>query len=115
MVIWCYLATFLTDPGRVPPGWTPFGEEEVRPACMFACLFLCLHMCLCACVWAQEEACVHNHMCVCAYVFVRLHARMRTHVCCVRMYVSVCPTGCVGGRVGGWGVEYCVRKPGHTP
>lgn len=30
MLLWCYLATFATDPGHVPPGWYPFGDEEVH-------------------------------------------------------------------------------------
>ncbi len=31
MILWSYLATFWTCPGLVPPGWTPFPDEEVRP------------------------------------------------------------------------------------
>ena len=29
MLMWSYFAAVLTDPGRVPPGWTPFGSDEV--------------------------------------------------------------------------------------
>ncbi|GAB4813690.1 hypothetical protein N2152v2_000736 [Parachlorella kessleri] len=28
MILWSYLATFWTCPGLVPPGWTPFPDEE---------------------------------------------------------------------------------------
>lgn len=28
MLLWSYFATFLTDPGRVPPGWHPFPSDE---------------------------------------------------------------------------------------
>ena len=28
MTAWAYFATALTDPGRVPEGWTPFGDDE---------------------------------------------------------------------------------------
>ena len=27
MVVWCYLATMLTDPGGVPSGWHPFAGD----------------------------------------------------------------------------------------
>ncbi|KAF8068356.1 PAT13 [Scenedesmus sp. PABB004] len=29
MITWCYLATVLTDPGRVPPGWHPFPDDAI--------------------------------------------------------------------------------------
>eukprot|EP00882_Tetradesmus_deserticola_P013688 GHRQ01014535.1.p3 GENE.GHRQ01014535.1~~GHRQ01014535.1.p3 ORF type:complete len:225 (+),score=84.59 GHRQ01014535.1:596-1270(+) len=29
MLSWCYLATVLVDPGRVPPGWHPFPDDAV--------------------------------------------------------------------------------------
>ncbi len=33
MLLWSYFTAVATDPGRVPPGWHPFADEEV-----------CLHM-----------------------------------------------------------------------
>ena len=28
-LLWAYFAAVLVDPGRVPPGWHPFGSDEV--------------------------------------------------------------------------------------
>jgi palmitoyltransferase ZDHHC2/15/20 len=28
MIVWSYLATVTTDPGRVPPGWHPFLDDQ---------------------------------------------------------------------------------------
>lgn len=30
LCVWSYLATVTVDPGRVPPGWHPFPDEQVR-------------------------------------------------------------------------------------
>jgi hypothetical protein len=30
MVVWSYFAAVLTDPGRVPDGWSPFPDEQAR-------------------------------------------------------------------------------------
>ena len=30
MLLWSYFAAFLTEPGRVPTGWSPFASDEVR-------------------------------------------------------------------------------------
>ena len=30
MLVWSYFAAFLTEPGRVPAGWSPFASNEVR-------------------------------------------------------------------------------------
>jgi hypothetical protein len=30
MLLWAYFAAVTTDPGRVPPGWHPFQDEQVR-------------------------------------------------------------------------------------
>ena len=27
MLLWAYIVAVVTDPGRVPVGWTPFDEE----------------------------------------------------------------------------------------
>lgn len=32
MLLWSYFTAVATDPGRVPPGWHPFSDEEVCPA-----------------------------------------------------------------------------------
>ena len=32
MLLWSYFATFLTDPGRVPPGWHPFPSDAEAQA-----------------------------------------------------------------------------------
>lgn len=29
LLLWSYFAAVLTDPGRVPPGWHPFADEQV--------------------------------------------------------------------------------------
>ncbi len=29
MLLWSYFTAIATDPGRVPPGWHPFADEEV--------------------------------------------------------------------------------------
>ena len=29
LVLWTYFAAVLTDPGRVPPDWHPFVDEQV--------------------------------------------------------------------------------------
>lgn len=29
MLLWSYFTAVATDPGRVPPGWHPFADEEV--------------------------------------------------------------------------------------
>jgi len=31
LVLWTYFAAVLTDPGRVPPDWHPFLDEQVHP------------------------------------------------------------------------------------
>lgn len=40
LVLWSYLACFLTQPGHVPPSWHPFQDAEASDgACAwFACL-----------------------------------------------------------------------------
>ena len=30
MLLWSYFTAVATDPGRVPPGWHPFSDEEVH-------------------------------------------------------------------------------------
>ena len=30
MLLWSYFAAFLTEPGKVPAGWSPFASDEVR-------------------------------------------------------------------------------------
>ena len=31
MLLWSYFAASFTDPGRVPPGWTPFAHSDAQP------------------------------------------------------------------------------------
>ena len=37
MLLWSYFTAVATDPGRVPPGWHPFCDEEVCPELSESC------------------------------------------------------------------------------
>lgn len=30
MLLWSYFSAFLTEPGKIPAGWSPFASDEVR-------------------------------------------------------------------------------------
>lgn len=31
MLVWSYFAAVFLEPGKVPPGWSPFESDEVGP------------------------------------------------------------------------------------
>ena len=41
MLLWSYFAALLSEPGKIPPGWSPFASDEVRQPSLHASLVMC--------------------------------------------------------------------------